>query len=141
MTNKKEQAKEINKSFDFMLFITVLLLLSLGITMVLSASSPSSLATTGSSYTYVLKQLFSAAIGIVLMLILSKIDYKIYSKFYKIAYILAFVVLLLVLVPSLRKNCKWRKKMDKSSTCIIISTIRAYKNRSNSILCNLSYKT
>ena len=39
------------KSFDFTLFITVILLLSLGVTMVLSASSPYSLATTGSSYT------------------------------------------------------------------------------------------
>lgn len=80
--------------------------------MVLSASSPSALATTGSSYTYVLKQAFSAAIGIVAMLILSKIDYKLYAKFYKIAYIGAIVVLLLVLVPGLRKNCKWCKKMD-----------------------------
>ena len=80
--------------------------------MVLSASSPSALATTGSSYTYVLKQAFSASIGIIAMLILSKIDYKIYAKFYKIAYIGSIIVLLLVLVPGLRKNCKWCKKMD-----------------------------
>lgn len=73
--------------------------------MVLSASSPSSLATTGSSYTYVLKQVFSAAIGIIAMLILSKIDYKIYAKFYKIAYVGSILILLLVLVPNLRKNC------------------------------------
>ena len=104
MAKKKHTSKEkvTYKSFDFILFITVLLLLALGITMVLSASSPSSLATTGSSYTYVLKQLFSAAIGIVAMLILSKIDYRNYSKFYKIAYIISIGVLLLVLVPGLR---------------------------------------
>ena len=80
--------------------------------MVLSASSPSSLATTGSSYTYVLKQAFSAAIGISAMLIISKIDYKIYARFYKIAYVGSIVILLLVLVPGLRKNSKWSKKMD-----------------------------
>ncbi len=80
--------------------------------MVLSASSPSALATTGSSYTYVLKQAISATIGITAMLILSKIDYKIYAKFYKIAYVVSIVVLLLVLVPSLRKVSKWSKKMD-----------------------------
>ena len=68
---KKPQKQEY-KSFDFILFITVLLLLALGITMVLSASSPSSLATTGSSYTYVLKQAFCAAIGIGAMILLSK---------------------------------------------------------------------
>ena len=109
---KKSKKRKENNSFDFILFITVLLLLALGITMVLSASSPSSLATTGSSYTYVLKQVLSAAIGIVAMLVLSKIDYRVYSKFYKIAYVASIAILLLVLVPGLRKNCKWSKKMD-----------------------------
>ena len=70
----KSQKKIKYNSFDFILFITVLLLLALGIIMVLSASSPSALATTGSSYTYVLKQILSAGIGIAAMLILSKID-------------------------------------------------------------------
>ena len=105
--------------------------------MVLSASSPSALATTGSSYTYVLKQVFSAAIGIVAMFILSKIDYKIYSRFYKIAYVGAITILLLVLVPGLRKNCKWSKKMDKYSYSFFISTIRAYKNRNDSFFCSI----
>lgn len=104
MAQSKTKTKDINNSFDFILFITVLLLLALGITMVLSASSPSALATTGSSYTYVLKQLLSAAIGIVAMLILSKIDYKVYSKFYKIAYVASIGVLLLVLVPGLGRT-------------------------------------
>lgn len=91
--------------------------------MVLSASSPSALATTGSSYTYVIKQAISAAIGITAMLVLSKIDYKIYARFYKIAYVGSIIVLLLVLVPSLRKNCKWGKKMDKLTCSIITPTI------------------
>ena len=72
--------------------------------MVLSASSPSSLATTGSSYTFVYKQAISAAIGITLMLIISKIDYKKYQKYYKIAYLFSIVILLLVLVPGLGRT-------------------------------------
>ena len=80
--------------------------------MVLSASSPSSLATTGSSYTYVYKQAISAAIGITAMLIISKIDYRRYQKYYKVAYAFSIIILLLVLVPGLRKNYKWGKKMD-----------------------------
>lgn len=136
---KKTKKLETNNTFDFILFITVLLLLALGITMVLSASSPSALATTGSSYTYVLKQLLSAVIGIIAMLIISKIDYKVYAKFYKIAYIGAVGVLLLVLVPGLRKNSKWSKTLDKSTYCILISAIRACKNWIDCILCSLSY--
>ena len=99
---KVNKAKTTYKSFDFTLFITVILLLALGLTMVLSASSPSSLATTGSSYTYVKKQAFCAVIGIVAMLVISKIDYRKYQKFYKIAYVVSLFILLLVLVPGLR---------------------------------------
>lgn len=101
---KQVKNKDKNNSFDFVLFITVMLLLSLGITMVLSASSPSSLATTGSSYTYVKKQVLSAIIGIIGMLILSKIDYKRYQKYYKIAYGVSIIILLLVLVPGLGRS-------------------------------------
>ncbi len=106
MTKKRQFSNEkaVYKSFDFILFITVLLLLALGIIMVLSASSPSSLATTGSSYTYVIKQLLCAFIGVVAMIILSKIDYRKYAKFYKIAYVVSLVVLLLVLVPGLGRT-------------------------------------
>lgn len=101
---KQVKNKDKNNSFDFVLFITVLLLLALGITMVLSASSPSSLATTGSSYTYVKKQALSAIIGIIGMMVLSKIDYKKYKKYYKIAYVVSIVILLLVLVPGLGRS-------------------------------------
>lgn len=130
------------KSFDFTLFITVILLLSLGVTMVLSASSPSSLATTGSSYTYVKKQAFCAVLGVALMLIISKIDYRKYQRFYKIAYVVSLFILLLVLVPGLRKRGKRCNTLDKKcSNSFIISTIRNYKNRNNIIFCGISNKT
>lgn len=72
--------------------------------MVLSASSPSALSLTGSSYTYVYKQLISAAIGIAAMLIISKIDYRRYQKYYKIVYVFSVAILLLVLVPGLGRD-------------------------------------
>ena len=95
---EKKLSRFVNNQFDFILFITVLLLLSIGIIMVLSASSPSSLSETGSSYTYVRKQALFAVAGIVLMFIISKIDYRFYKKFYKIAYIASIVLLVLVLI-------------------------------------------
>lgn len=69
--------------------------------MVLSASSPSSLSSTGSSYTYVTKQIIAAGLGIVAMLIISKIDYRIYAKYYKLIYFVSVGILLLVLVPGI----------------------------------------
>ncbi len=89
----KKNIKNSDKPFDFILLIDVLVMLSLGIVMVLSASSPSSLAETGSSYYYVKTQAFCGVVGIILMLIISKIDYKIYKKFYKIIYIASLILL------------------------------------------------
>jgi len=91
---KETQSKE--KPFDFVLFITVLILLAMGIVMVLSASSPSALAESGNSYSYVTRQAIFAVIGIAIMLIISKIDYKIYSKFANIAYIGSIIILAVV---------------------------------------------
>ena len=66
MARKKQLAKEkvVYKSFDFILFITVLLLLALGIIMVLSASSPSSLA-----YSKFYKIAYIASIVILLLVL------------------------------------------------------------------------
>ncbi len=98
---KKSQAQTVQKPFDFVLCIIVLLLLALGIVMVLSASAPSSLSTTGNSYTYVIKQVIFASIGLVLMFFLSKFDYHIYKNFYKIAYVIAIIALLSVAIPKI----------------------------------------
>jgi len=90
--SKGIQSKE--KPFDFILFITIIILLAIGIVMVLSASSPKALSEDGDSYSYVRKQATYAVLGIVLMIIISKIDYKIYAKFAKVAYIGSIGILL-----------------------------------------------
>ena len=97
----KRVSSFVNNQFDFTLCITVLVLLAMGIIMVLSASAPSSLSSTGSSYTYVGKQLLFAVVGIIVMFTMSKIDYRFLKKYYWIIYHISWIILLLVLVPSL----------------------------------------
>ena len=97
VTNTNTNIKQ--KPFDFILFITVLIMLAFGVVMVLSASSPSALSESGDSYSYVKTQAVSAILGIILMLIISKIDYKIYAKFYKIAYFFSIIILAVVAIP------------------------------------------
>lgn len=97
----KKVSNFANNQFDFILCITVLLLLSLGIIMVLSASAPSALSTTGSSYTYVKKQLLFAIAGLFVMFFLSKVDYRFYKKYYWYIYFASWIILLLVVVPGL----------------------------------------
>lgn len=99
MTRKRKKSVVILKNpLDFTLLITVFILLGLGIITVLSASSPTSLAETGSSYKYVGKQIFSAIIGIILMFALSKVDYKIWQRKYMLIYTFCIILLLSVVI-------------------------------------------
>lgn len=105
--NKKVRkfSKFANNQMDFILLITVILLLSLGLIMVLSASSPTSLSETGDdSYVYFKKQATFAVIGVAAMLFISKIDYRFWKKFYKIAYIASIILLLMVLIPGIGRS-------------------------------------
>ncbi len=111
MVNKiKNIARTEKKPFDFILFIIVILLLAIGVVMVLSASAPYSLSITGNSYYYVIRQAIFAGVGILVMLLVSKIDYKKYRKFYKIAYILAIIALISVSIPGLGSEAKGAKR-------------------------------
>lgn len=101
---EKSFSSFLNNPFDFTLLITILLLLSIGLIMVLSASSPSALAESGDSYSYFSKQLIFAILGIVAMLFISKIDYRFYQKFYKQAWCLALILLALVLIAGKSVN-------------------------------------
>ena len=97
---KPKKVKE--KQVDFILIVTVLIMLALGIVMVLSASSPSSLAESGDAYSYVKTQGISAIVGLIFMMFISKIDYRKYKNLDKIAYIATLIILSAVLIPSLR---------------------------------------
>ena len=101
---EKSFSSFLNNPIDFTLLITILLLLSIGLIMVLSASSPSALAESGNSYSYFSKQLIFAIMGIIAMLFISKIDYRFYQKFYKHAWIVAVVLLALVLIAGRTVN-------------------------------------
>ena len=113
-TKANKNSNFANKQFDFILLITVIVLLALGLIMVLSASSPSALAETGDdSYVYFKKQGIFAIIGIIAMLFISKIDYRKYKKFGKLAYIGSIVLLLMVLIPHIGVEAGGAKRWIK----------------------------
>ena len=98
--NKKEDTISLftksKEPVDFILLVTVLILLLTGIIMVLSASSPTSLSEYGDSYKYLYKQAFSAGIGLVVMSILAKVDYRFFKRYFKIIYIFCIGLLCLI---------------------------------------------
>ena len=97
---KKNFSSFLENPIDYTLLITVLLLLTIGLIMVLSASTPIALkdSKTSSSYTYFIKQAIFAVLGICSMTVISKIDYRFYKKFYKGAYAIAIILLIAVLL-------------------------------------------
>ena len=101
---KKRFSSFFNTPMDFTLLIVILLLLTIGLIMVLSASSPSALSESGDSYKYFSKQLLFAILGIIAMLVISKIDYRFYQRFYKHAWIISLILLALVLVMGKNVN-------------------------------------
>ena len=95
----------LNNNVDFTLVITVLLLLSIGLVMVLSASSPTSMQEeNGNSYKYFLRQSGFAIMGLGAMYVISKIDYRLYQKFYKQAWWLSVALLLAVLIVGVERG-------------------------------------
>lgn len=94
----------LNNQIDYTLLITVLLLLSMGLIMVLSASSPTAISEGRSSYAYFIRQALFAVLGLFAMIVISKIDYKIYKKFYILAYLASVVLLVAVMAIGSEAN-------------------------------------
>lgn len=96
---KESKTGKLNiRSLDFVLLTTTLVLLALGIITVLSASAPRALETSGNSLDYFEKQTGFAAIGIVVMIVLTVVDYHKYQKHYLGIYVLSIIALLTVVV-------------------------------------------
>jgi len=99
------------KPFDFWLFMTVLILLSMGLVMVFSASAPIAERDFNDIYYIIKKQLTFALMGIVVMLVAANYDYHRYGRKTVLALMGASIVMLvMVLIPGIGRevNGSWR---------------------------------
>ncbi|MPW25180.1 putative lipid II flippase FtsW [Alkalibaculum sp. M08DMB] len=93
--SKENQSKKVPS--DFLLIFCILSLLCIGVIMVFSASIyTSAVKYNGDQYFLFKKQLLFAGVGLIVMMVVSKINYKIYHRYHKI--ILAISILLLIAV-------------------------------------------
>jgi len=93
------------KPFDFWLFITVLILLSMGLIMVFSASAPTAERDYSDVYYLIKKQLRFAVLGVIAMLLAANYEYRKYGRKTVLALMGASIVMLvLVLVPGIGKE-------------------------------------
>ena len=85
--------------FDMVLFITVLAIAAFGIIMIFSASEIWAEYKFHDPFKFARQQMIFCCSGIILMLVLSKIDYKIYKEKANIILMICFFLLVLVLIP------------------------------------------
>ena len=97
----KREVDNVKKSggMDFGMFVITIILLCIGLVMVASASSYHALIYYGDSNHLFKRQLIFAIVGVIGMIVISKIDYKKYKKWGYLAFIVAAILLLLVITP------------------------------------------
>lgn len=95
---KKESSFWQEGKLDVTFLSFVLILLSIGLIMLFSASYAYSYTYFGNSYRFILRQAIFAAIGVALMLLISKIDYHIIKKFSWVIYLVTVGMLGAVLI-------------------------------------------
>mgnify|MGYP002627215290 CR=1 FL=1 len=89
------------KKFDITLFITILITSIFGIIMIYSASYVWAEYKFNDPFKFVKHQALFFIIGLILMLIISKIDYKKYLKYANKLLLIAIILLVLVLIPGI----------------------------------------
>lgn len=87
-----------NPGFDLVYFFLVIILLSCGLIMVFSASSPHSYYNYQNSYAIIKSQLLFAGVGLFLMFILSSVDYRVFKKIAPAILVGCIIALVLVLL-------------------------------------------
>jgi cell division protein FtsW len=90
MTEKKN-------STDIVLLISILVLIVIGIVMVYSASFAVAVVKYGDAHFFLKRHLVRVGLGLIAMLILSKIDYHVYSRIAKVGLYCAFGLLIYML--------------------------------------------
>ena len=129
---------------DKYLFITVLILSIFGLLMIYSSSYIWAEYKFDNSFHYVIYQGIFVVVGIILMIILSKINYQIYYKYSTFLLITAFALLILVLIPgigSVRNGSRsWFgigslgvQPSEFAKLCLIIFTSK-YLSKSNKFI-------
>lgn len=94
------------KSPDFLLFMATVMLLSIGIIMVYSASQVTAAERLDDTFYYLKKQLQWAVIGILAMISVMNIDYWRYKKLAVPCLIAAFALLVAVVLPGVGESVK-----------------------------------
>lgn len=101
MSVKKRRGKKDQTEyyFDYSLLFIVLFLLGFGLVMIYSASSYTAFQDYGDSAHFMKRQLLAIVMGLILMVMIAKIDYHVWAKFYVAGYVISALSIFVVLTP------------------------------------------
>jgi len=96
---------------DYIFLSLVLVLLCFGLIMVMSASAPTARTKWDDPYHLVIRQFAFAGFGLIVMMIVSRMDYNVLKKYAPAAVFVSMVLLILVLIPGIgvvyNKSRRW----------------------------------
>ncbi len=95
---KGKKSEYTSGKLDITFLSFVLILLTVGLVMLYSASYAFSYNQYGNSYKFITRQALFAAVGVAVMLVVSRIDYHIWRKFAWVVYVLSTVMLAVLLI-------------------------------------------
>ena len=102
--NRTKQKKI--KYCDYSLFFLVIFLLGFGLVMLYSVSAYNANDKYGDALHYLRRQGLAVALGLMAMMLISKIDYHIWFHFGNLAYLVAFGLCAVVLIPGIGNEAK-----------------------------------
>jgi len=91
---------------DLFLFITVFLMVGMGLAMSYSASANYALNTFGDPFYFLKRQFVWCVVGFAALLLFQQIDYRLYIRHTKVMLIVCFVLLIAVFIPGIGKTVK-----------------------------------
>lgn len=97
---KKLFSKQIKKS-DKSLLVLILVFIFLGLIAVADVSAPQAMSQFNDKFFFLKQQSAWALFGLILMFLISKIDYKIWQKFATTFFFLTLILLIAVLIPGI----------------------------------------
>ena len=114
MAVKKAKRKKLSffqqGRLDITFLALVLILLTIGLVMLFSASYAYSLAHYNNSYRFIIRQGFFGAVGIAIMFVFSKIDYHIWKKFAWVIFAVSTLMLIaLLILPPMVDNTEVKR--------------------------------
>ncbi len=101
---EKKKKKKMRRFYDYSLVFTIIFLTAFGLVMIYSSSSYSAQLTYGDAGYFMKRQGLIALAGLVIMFVVSKMNYHFFARFANLGYITSYILMGLVMTVGIERN-------------------------------------